>query len=63
MQLFLFSNNIVTSDNLFEMKSPFFWSPVKITIVIAIFSVIVLGMIIFYIYVGAVEASWGTVKK
>ena len=54
---------MVISDKLFKIKSPFFWSPVKITIVIAIFSIIVLGAIIFYIYVGAVEASWGTVKK
>jgi hypothetical protein len=45
------------------MKAPFFWTPGKITFVIFIFSILVLGIIAFYIYLGAIEAAGGTVKK
>ena len=39
-----------------------FWTPRKITFVIFILFVFVLGLIAFYIYIGAVEAAGGTSK-
>lgn len=46
------------------MKPPFFWTPQKITLVIAIFSLVVLIIIGLYIFLGAVEvASYGGFRK
>jgi hypothetical protein len=45
------------------MKPPFFWTLGKITFVIFVLFVIVLGIISFYIYLGLVEAAGGTMKK
>jgi hypothetical protein len=46
------------------MKPPFFWTPSKITLVIGVFSLIVLVIIAMYIYLGLVEAaSYGGFSK
>jgi hypothetical protein len=46
------------------MKPPFFWTPNKITLVIGIFSLFVLGVIALYIYLGLIEtASYGGFQK
>jgi hypothetical protein len=47
------------------MKAPFFWTPQKITIGIFLFSLFVLAVIGFYIYVGLVQfySGGGTINK
>jgi len=46
------------------MKAPFFWTPQKITLFIFLFSLFVLAIIGFYIYVGLVQfySGGGTIK-
>jgi hypothetical protein len=45
------------------MKAPFFWTTSKITLVIFIFSILVLGVIALFIYIGLIEAAGGVMKK